>query len=491
MSQDFRGFLQQMQGCAVSVVTWDHARLLGTLAAVADDCIRMTGVVLQDSHETGGWSDRLLIEDLLEDRGNQWPEIIIQRNLISTVTMVSDVMRADPNPPLGEEDASHELLKSLSASTQELDPIVQHASVYIDSVCLELGSAVADALNVANDQLLSHRIKDRITATRVDLEKTLGFQLHPFRILSGSTMPSDQFRVLIHGVEVGRGTIIPGKVLAIVSEKSAMPPGGIKTIEPVYGLPAAWIDPNQRQQAVEMGSTVVDSISVIATMLDHHVKRQARDLLTYEAVSIAVDELRESHPITVANLIPHPVSLRSLFEVLRGLVEERVVIRHLLPILESVGRHVEHCESMPLLLARVRSDIPLIICGPHLVDNGRLPVIVVEKDVVQEVFSEQPEVETADSNILTVFLDEVRKLKRPSDSTRPPILLVPRSARERVWARCRSVVEDLVVLCPSEIPFHVRLEVLGTIGPDLFGHLPTQVEESPETITEFLQRKPR
>ena len=71
MSQDFRGFLQQMQGCAVSVVTWDHARLLGTLAAVADDCIRMMGVVLQDSHEAGGWSDRLLIEDMLEDRGNQ------------------------------------------------------------------------------------------------------------------------------------------------------------------------------------------------------------------------------------------------------------------------------------------------------------------------------------------------------------------------------------------------------------------------------------
>lgn len=106
MSQDFRGFLQQMQGCAVSVVTWDHARLLGTLAAVADDCIRMTGVVLQDSHDTGGWSDRLLIEDMLEDRGNQWPEIIIQRNLISTVTMVSDIMRPDPVAPLGREESS-------------------------------------------------------------------------------------------------------------------------------------------------------------------------------------------------------------------------------------------------------------------------------------------------------------------------------------------------------------------------------------------------
>ena len=491
MSQDFRGFLQQMQGCAVSVVTWDHARLLGTLAAIADDCIRMTGVVLQDSYETGGWSDRLLIEDLLEDRGNQWPEIIIQRNLISTVTMVSDVMRPGPVPSLGHGDSSDGRENSLKAPNQELDTIVQHASGYCDSVRLEIGPAVAEALSVANEQLVNFRIRDRITATRVDIEKTLGFQLQPFRIVSTSTVPADQFRVLIHGVEVGRGSMIPGKLLAIVQKKTAMPPGGIETIEPVYGLPAAWIEPDQHQQAEEMGATVVDAMSVVATMLEYHVKRHAKELLTYEAVSTAVDELRESHPITIANLIPHPVSLRSLFEVLRGLVGEGVVIRHILPILESLGRHAEQCESMPLLLSRVRSDIPLIICGPHLDDSGRLPVIVVEKDVANELFPDPPELQTSDSSLLTLFLDEIHKLKEPSDSTRSPILVVPHSTRERIWVNCRSAFEDLMVLSPSEIPAHVRLEVRGTIGREIFGHLPPQLEESPETMTELWQRKPR
>ncbi len=491
MSQDFRAFLQQMQGCAVSVVTWDHARLLGTLAAVADDCIRMTGVVLQDSHEAGGWSDRLLIEDMLEDRGNQWPEIIIQRNLISTVTMVSDAMRPDPVPQLDHQDSSESSDKSPAATNQELDTVVQHATGYSESVRLELGLSVADALQMANERLANFRIKDRITATRVDLEKTLGFQLQPFRIVSSSTVPADLFRVLIHGVEVGRGTIIPGKLLALVPEKGTIPPGGIETTEPVYGLPSTWIEPVQRQQAEEMGATVVDAMSVIATMLSHHVKRHAKDLLTYEAVSVAVDELRESHPITLANLIPHPVSLQSLFEVLRGLVGEGVVIRHILPILESMGRHIEHSESMPLLVSRVRSDIPLIICGPHLDDNGRLPVIVVEQDVVQEALSDHPKLTNSGSNPLTVFLDEVRKLKKPSDSSRPSILLVPSSTRERVWAHCRSAIDNLVVLSPSEIPSHLKLEVLGIIGPEILDILPPQFEESPETMTELLQRKPR
>lgn len=491
MSQDFRGFLQQMQGCAVSVVTWDHARLLGTLASVADDCIRMTGVVLQDSHDTGGWSDRLLIEDLLDDRGNQWAEIIIQRNLISTVTLVSDTARPIPSPTLELSDRSDEGENSLSPPIQGLELAVPHASGYCESVRLELGQAVAEALSVANQQLVNFPINDRITATRVELEKSLGFQLQPFRILTSASIPSEQFRVFIHGVEVGRGHIIPGKVLALGTEKTALPPGGIETIEPVYGLPAAWIELDRRQEAVDMGITVVDALSVVATMLDHHVRRHAKELLTYEAVSAAVDELRESHPITVANLIPHPVSLRSLFEVLRGLVTEGVVIRNILPILESVARHIEHCESMPLLLSRVRGDIPLLICGPYLEDGRRLPVIIIEKDLAREVFPNQLDFQAADSGILTILLDEIRRLKKSSGSIRPTILMVPNSLRERIWTHCHSAIDDLVVICSTEIPSYVRLEVLGSINLELFDHLPAKLEESPETMTELLQRKPR
>jgi flagellar biosynthesis component FlhA len=226
-------------------------------------------------------------------------------------------------------------------------------------------------------------------------------------------------------------------------------------------------------------------------MLDHYVRKHAKELLTYEAVSAAVDQLRESHPVTVANLIPHPVSLRTLFEVLRGLVAEGVVIHHILPILESVGRHAEHCESMPLLRSRVRSDIPLILCGPHLDENGFLPVIVVEKDVAREVFPDDSELQPVDSTLLTNVLDEIRRLAPPADSTRTPILLVPHSSRERIWAHCRSTFEDLLVLSPSEVPLGVRLKVLGNVSPESIGRLKPEPEDSPETLSEFWQRKPR
>ena len=491
MSQDFRGFLQQMQGCAVSVVTWDHARLLGTLAAVTDDCIRMTGVVLQDSHDTGGWSDRLLIEDLLEDRGNQWPEIIIQRNLISTVTMVSEATRAAPTPSNDFSDLPDGSDSPFEALSRDLEQIVKHSSNHIDSVRLELGEGLIPPVNAAGDLITNKTLQERITATRVALEKALGFQLQPFRFQSSSTLPSHQFRLLIHGVEVGRGTMMPGKLMAILTVKDTPSPKGTETIEPIYGLPAVWIDPEHRKQAEADGCTVVDAVTIMGTMLDYHVRRHAKELLTYEAVSAAVDQLRESHPITVANLIPHPVSLRTLFEVLRGLVAEGIVIHHILPILESVGRHVEHSESMQLLRSRVRSDIPLILCGPHLDDNGRLPVIVVEKNVAREVFPDDSELSPYDSNLLPGFWDEIRRLAPPADLTRTPVLLVPHSSRERIWAHCRSTFEDIVVLSPSELPFGIRLDVLGTVSSESIGRLSPEHEESPETLSEFWQRKPR
>ena len=497
MSQDFRGFLQQMQGCAVSVVTWDHARLLGTLAAVTDDCIRMTGVVLQDSHETGGWSDRLLIEDLLEDRGNQWPEIIIQRNLISTVTMVSETTRdvSAQSHPLSE--ALEGLESTLEALARVPETVIEHASDHTESVRLEIGSAWTTIQTVAGDVISNDLLVERITETRVALEKVLGFLLQPFRVQSVSTLAPELFRVLIHGVEVGRGTMIAGKLLAILPDKdtiqpqdSALPQGSA-TIEPVFGLPAVWIDPEHFEQAKNSGCTVVDPLSLMGTMLNYHVRRHAKELLTYEAVSAAVDKLRESHPVTVSNLMPHPVSLRSLFEVLRGLVGEGVVIRHLLPILESVGRHVEHCESMPLLLSRVRSDISLILCGPHLDDNGRLSVIVIDKEVVREVFPDDSEHKPADSSLRISFLDKIRRLHSSGDSASVPILLVPHASRERIWTHCRSAFEDLVVLSPAEVPLGVRLEVLGTVSSESIGRLSPELEDSPETFSEYWQRKPR
>ena len=79
----------------------------------------------------------------------------------------------------------------------------------------------------------------------------------------------------------------------------------------------------------------------------------------------------------------------------------------------------------------------------------------------------------------------------PADSTRTPILLVPHSSRERIWAHCRSTFEDLLVLSPSEVPLGVRLKVLGNVSPESIGRLKPEPEDSPETLSEFWQRKPR
>jgi flagellar biosynthesis component FlhA len=147
---------------------------------------------------------------------------------------------------------------------------------------------------------------------------------------------------------------------------------------------------------------------------------------------------------------------------------------------------------MPQLLSRVRADISLIICGRHIDERGRLPVIVVDSVVAKELFSEVTDPHPSHGSLLlTLFLDEMRKLTRKTDLKSSPVLLVPHSCRERAWAYCHSALEDLTVLSPSEIPSSVRPEVVRTIGADLKEGLPGEDEESPETLSEFWQRKPR
>ncbi len=489
MSRDFTGFLQRLQGCAVSVVTWDHARLLGTLESVSDDCIRMTGVVRQDSHETGGWGDRLLIEDLLEDRGNQWPEIIIQRNVISTVTLVDESRRSNVTVDDQEDSSLVSPAPQVVAAQDEIKAVddVIHASLDSETVCVEIGISLIELTRSGGP--CGKSLFARMTCERRCMEEKLGFQIHAFRFSSNLQIAKDQFRILIHGTEVCRGTIEPQKLLAIVPENTPTTIDGDRISEPAFGLTAVWIDSGDRTEAERQGCTVVDGLSVIITALSYHARRQPEELLTYDAVAVGVDLLSKTHPVTVSNLIPHPVSLRSLYEVLRCLVAERVTIQHLLPIVESVARHVEHAESMQALVACVRKDIPLILCGPHTTESRNFPAIQLSFDAAEQLLKFQADKHTDNESPRSIFIKEVKRLSESMPTKIPPVIITSDSQREPIWNLFRRAIEDITVLSTQEISV-IRPEILLTIDRELLQ--PSDVNAISDNATEEIRvRKPR
>lgn len=463
MTGDFSGYLHRYQGRAVSIVTWDHVRMLGTLSEIAHDSILMTGVLVRDSHEHDSWSEHLAVEDMLENRGDLWPEMVIQRNLISTVTLV------DPRGVVKEPTPTHSPDHEISAlpifddlaDSPPAEPLEDHMSQESDAVCIELGVELVPLVNTSPDK--SRPLKDQVRSVRMEMEKLLGFQLQPFRIRSSFELPFNHFRLLVHGTEVFRSELYRDKLMAILPEGTKELALGIATKDPAFGLDARWIEVADRPAAIAAGCTVVTPGSVIVTAVSEFLKPHASGLLTYEAVSTAVEHLRETHPVTVSELMSTPVSLRTLFEVLRHLVNQGVVIRHVRPILESVARHVEHTSSMDRLVASVRRDVSLMLVTGLVTPDGYVPAITVNQKLADSIVAAESSSNPVEPSF-QMLKKRVQDILRKEGLSKAA-LLVPNAHRQVFAVLCRSLLPEMSVLGVDECSLKLKVRSIGTIEP--------------------------
>lgn len=460
MTGDFSGYLHRYQGRAVSVVTWDHVRMLGTLSEVMHDSILMTGVLVRDSHESDSWSEHLAIEDVLENRGDLYPEMVIQRNLISTVTLVDPRGVAREPSSFGSPGdlGAIPILDDLADSNPP-ESNDDHAPLESDAVCIELGVGLVPLVNETPDK--SRPLKDQVRALRMEMERQLGFQLQAFRIRSSFDLPHNQYRLVIHGTEVFRSELYRDKLMAIPPDGSKELSFGVPTKEPAFGLDARWIEVSERTEAMTAGCTVVTPGSAIVTAVGEFLKPHASSLITYEAVSALIEHLRDTHPQTVSELMPSPVSLRTLFEVLRHLVDQGVVIRHIRPILEAVARHVEHSSSMDRLVASVRKDVSLVLASGLVTPDGYLPAIRISSRMADAIAHEESPAKNLESPTKMLILQVQAILKREGLSR--TALLVPNANRQVFAVLCRPLLPDVTILGNDECSLKLKVRFIGTV----------------------------
>lgn len=461
MTGDFSGYLYRYQGRAVSVVTWDRVRMLGILSEVTHDSILMTGVMVRDSHESDSWSQHLAVEDVLENHGDLWPEMVIQRNLISTVTLVDPrgISEKPESSPGIDADLSllqfeDEILDAQPVRTEE-----EHLPPESDAVCIELGVGLVPLVNETLDK--SKPLAAQVLGLRMDMERQLGFDLQPFRIRSSFVLPHNHFRLLVHGTEIFRSELYRDRMFAILPEDSLSLSFGIAARDPAFGLSARWIDVSERYAAESAGCTVVTPGSVIVTAIGEFLKPHSASLLTYEAVNSLIEHLRNTHPQTMAELMPSPVSLRTLFEVLRHLVDQGVCVRHIRPILEAVARHVEHASSMDRLVAYVRKDVALMLVSGMVTPEGYVPVLRVSRKLADAIADEGGEATTLESPI-KMLIRQVQAILRKRDLSRAA-LLVPNAHRQALSMLLRRLLPDMIVLGTDECSMKLQVQFLGTI----------------------------
>ncbi|MDX2130573.1 MAG: flagellar biosynthesis protein FlhA [Planctomycetota bacterium] len=278
--------------------------------------------------------------------------------LLATAALLGGVawaMRRAAKPA----SASAEAAAGAAAAPPEPPPVEQLLKV--DVLELEVGYGLVPLV----DSTQGGDLLDRITAIRRQLAVELGLVMPPVRIRDNMQLGANDYRVRIRGNTVAKGHTRPGKMLAMDSGLASGHLDGEKTKEPAFGLDAFWIDPALRPRAEAMNYTVVDPSSVLGTHLAEIVRSHADELLTRDEVANLLEQLKGAAPKLVEETVPGVVKPGDLQKILQNLLRERVPIRDLETILETLADWGAKTKDLDVLTEYVRNALRRTICHQH------------------------------------------------------------------------------------------------------------------------------
>jgi len=334
----------------------------------------------------------------------------------------------------------------------------------VDAVGLEVGYRLIPLVDRAQGGELMGRIK----GVRKKLSEELGFLVQPVHIRDNLELGPNSYRITILGAPVGESEIFPDRELAINPGQVSGTLQGSPTKDPAFGLDAVWIEKSRRDQAQAQGYTVVDASSVIATHLSHLLQSHAQELLGHEEVQQLLNRLGKSAPKLIEDLVPKLLPMSVVVKVLQLLLLERVPIRNLRTICETLSELAPKTQDPAILVAAVR-----VALGRSIVQNigglrEELPVITLDpslEQVLQDSMSsgvDSPGFEPGLADKIQQSL--VDRTRRQEAAGEPAVLLVAPKIRPWVARLMRYSSPTLSVLAYNEIPESRRIRVVSAVG---------------------------
>ena len=333
----------------------------------------------------------------------------------------------------------------------------------VDLIGLEVGYRLIPLVDRAQGGELMSRIK----GVRKKLSEELGFLVQAVHIRDNLELAPNAYRITLLGAPVGEAEVFPDRELAINPGQATGVLAGTPTKDPAFGLDAVWIDKSRRDQGQAQGYTVVDASSVIATHLSHLLQAHAHELLGHEEVQQLLTRLGKTAPKLIEDLVPKLLPLSVVVKVLQCLLLERVSIRNLRSICESLAELAPKSQDPLVLLAGVR-----IALGRSIVQHigglrDELPVITLDptlEQVLQDSMGtdSSPGFEPGMADrIQQVLTDSTR---RQESAGEPAVLLVAPKLRPWVARLMRYATPNLSVLAYNEIPESRRIRVVAAVG---------------------------
>ncbi len=363
---------------------------------------------------------------------------------------------------VAREKAEEAQAEIASAETEE--PIAN--TIAIDAVRVELGYGL---LPIIKGSAAEPRLDDQVRALRRQMASDFGFVLPAVRIIDNMALGAHDYRVFIRETEVAAGELRLDKLMVINPGGADVGLPGDPAREPVFGLPALWIDRELRDEAGLRNLTVVDCGTIVTTHLAELVKDNIAELLSYTETQKLLNEVHTEAEKLVADLVPAKISISGIQRILQNLLSEGVSIRDMATILEAIAETAPLTQNLTQITEHVRARLARQISAQQTRD-GSIPILTLSPDWDQQ-FAESIVGEGDDRHLamapshLQRFISQVRELYDTlAANNEIPCLLVSPSIRPFVRSIIERVRPATVVLSQNEIHPRTRVRSVGSIG---------------------------
>jgi len=342
---------------------------------------------------------------------------------------------------------------------------IEAALVPLDLLELEVGYGLIPMVDAAQGGELLGRIR----AVRKQLAQEMGFIVPAIHIRDNLQLKPNGYSIILKGVEVAKGELMPGHYLAITAEDRGAKIRGIETKEPTFGLPAVWIAANEKESVQARGFVVVDPATVVTTHLTEIIKSHADELVGREEVRTLLDNLSRNYPKIVEELVPKVVSIGLLQKIMQKLLRERVSVRDLLTILETAGDYAPATGNSDILLGYVRQALARSITRQHRDQDGNITVVTLSPDIEDHLgrsiqHTDLESYVTVDPNYVQRIVSGLQKHVHSFTSRGlQPVILCSPQVRLQLRRLLERFFPHIILLSHNEITRDVNIKSLGMV----------------------------
>jgi flagellar biosynthesis protein FlhA len=337
--------------------------------------------------------------------------------------------------------------------------------VPLDPLGLEVGYGLISLVDTSQGGELLHRIK----ALRKQLANEMGFIMPAIHIRDNLQLKPNEYSFLMKGIEIARGELLPDHSLVIVPEESGVKLSGVETREPAFGLPAVWIPERDVENVQAKGLVVVDAATVMTTHITEIVKSHVDELLGRQEVQAIIDNLSTAYPKIIEDLVPKVVSLGTLQKVLQRLLRERVPIRDMLMIIETLADCIPMTKNTDILTGYVRQALARTITRQYQDRNQTIHAVMVSPEIEEIIgrsvqHTEYESFVSPDPGLVRKLIENTNKIMGNFTSRGlPPILLSSANTRIHLRKIMERFFPNIVVLAHNEITADTHITSLGMV----------------------------